>query len=81
MRRGLIALAENLHRLAVEEVIFAESALESSARALLRRYGSAVSLWVLSDERTETAAGERWKRAVHAAGISSRILAAIAAAA
>ena len=64
----------NLHRLAVEEVIFAESALESSARALLRRYGSAVSLWVLSDERTETAAGERWKRAVHAARISSRIL-------
>jgi glycerol-1-phosphate dehydrogenase [NAD(P)+] len=64
----------NVHRLSLGGVILGEGALESSARALLQRYGSGVSLWVLSDERTEAAAGERWKEAIRAASISSRIL-------
>jgi glycerol-1-phosphate dehydrogenase [NAD(P)+] len=63
-----------VHRLAPVEVMFQEGALESSARALHQRYGRGASLWVLSDERTESAAGERWKTAVRAARISSRVL-------
>jgi glycerol-1-phosphate dehydrogenase [NAD(P)+] len=63
-----------VHRLAPVEVIFGEGALESSARDLLQRYGGGASLWVLSDEHTEAAAGERWKRAVRAGNIASRIL-------
>ena len=62
------------HRLAPVEVILGEGAFDSSARGLLQRYGSGASLWVLSDERTESAAGERWKGAVRAGNISSRIL-------
>jgi len=55
------------------EVIFGEDALESSTRTLLRSYGAGASLWVLSDDHTEAAAGERWKRATRGS-ISSRIL-------
>jgi glycerol-1-phosphate dehydrogenase [NAD(P)+] len=62
------------HRLAPVEVILGEGALESSARDLLERYGSGASLWVLSDEHTEAAAGERWKGAVRAGNIASRVL-------
>ena len=64
----------NVHRLSPVEVVFGERALESSAGTLLRSYGAKASLWVLSDERTEAAAGERWKRVTRAASISSRIL-------
>jgi glycerol-1-phosphate dehydrogenase [NAD(P)+] len=64
----------NVHRLSPVEVILGEDALESSARTLLRSYGAKATLWVLSDERTEAAAGERWKRATRTARISSRIL-------
>jgi glycerol-1-phosphate dehydrogenase [NAD(P)+] len=63
-----------VHRLAPVEVILQGGALESSARRLPERYGSGASLWVLGDERTDAAAGERWKRAVRAGTISSRIL-------
>ena len=56
----------NVHRLSPVEVILGEDALESSARTLLRSYGANATLWVLSDERTEAAAGERWKRATRA---------------
>jgi len=63
-----------VHRLAPVEVMFQEGALESSARALHQRYGSGASLWVLSDERTESAAGERWKTAVRTARFSSLVL-------
>ena len=62
------------HRRPPVEVILGEDALESSARTLLGSYGAGRSLWVLSDERTEAAAGERWKRATRTARISSRIL-------
>src|SRR6266404_2818020 len=64
----------NVHRLPPVEVILGEGALESSARTLLRSYGAGKSVWVLSDERTEAAAGEGWKRATRTARISSRIL-------
>src|SRR6267378_3150311 len=64
----------NVHRLPPVEVILGKGALESSAGTLLRSYGARASLWVLSDERTEAAAGERWKRAIRTASISSRIL-------
>jgi glycerol-1-phosphate dehydrogenase [NAD(P)+] len=64
----------NVHRLSPVEVILGEGALESSARTLLRNHGAGASLWVLSDERTEAAAGERWKRGTRTASITSRIL-------
>jgi glycerol-1-phosphate dehydrogenase [NAD(P)+] len=63
-----------VHRLSPVEVILGEGALEKSADVLLRRYGNGASLWVLSDERTEAAAGERWKSTVRAASVRSRIL-------
>jgi glycerol-1-phosphate dehydrogenase [NAD(P)+] len=63
-----------VHRLAPVEVILGEGVLESSALGIRQRYGSGASVWVLSDEHTEAAAGERWKGAVRAANISSRIL-------
>src|SRR6266403_201755 len=64
----------NVHRLPPVELILGEGALESSARTLLRSYGAGKSVWALSDERTEAAAGEGWKRATRTARISSRIL-------
>jgi glycerol-1-phosphate dehydrogenase [NAD(P)+] len=50
------------HRLATRRILLGEGALERSA-ALLRSGGDRRVPWVLSDERTEAAAGARWKAA------------------
>jgi glycerol-1-phosphate dehydrogenase [NAD(P)+] len=62
------------HRLALRHLITGEGALARSAALLREAYGAAPALWVLSDENTEAAAGDRWKVAVGSSRITSRIL-------
>jgi glycerol-1-phosphate dehydrogenase [NAD(P)+] len=62
------------HRLRTRTIVVAQGAIESSAQLLTRERGSRVSLWVLSDENTEQAAGERWKAGLKAGKIRSRVL-------
>jgi glycerol-1-phosphate dehydrogenase [NAD(P)+] len=63
-----------VHHLFTRSVIVSSGALEESARLLADSRGRGVRLWVLSDENTEAAAASRWKSAVHAARIVSRVL-------
>jgi len=62
------------HRIAVGEVLVGDDALARSAELLGRRHGAGPAVWVLSDENTEAAAGERWKAAARGAKIRSRVL-------
>lgn len=62
------------HRIAVGEVLVGDDALARSAELLGRRHGANPAVWVLSDESTEAAAGERWKAAARRANIRSRVL-------
>jgi glycerol-1-phosphate dehydrogenase [NAD(P)+] len=62
------------HRLHTRTIVVEQGALERSAELLARERGSRASLWVLSDENTEQAAGERWKSGLKAARIRSRVL-------
>ncbi|HYU15340.1 MAG TPA: iron-containing alcohol dehydrogenase, partial [Candidatus Acidoferrum sp.] len=61
------------HRIAAGDVIVESDALARSAALLRRRHGATPTVWVLSDENTEAAAGERWKGMVGGA-IRSRVL-------
>jgi glycerol-1-phosphate dehydrogenase [NAD(P)+] len=65
------------HRIAVGEVLVGDDALARSAELLYRRHGANPAVWVLSDENTEAAAGERWKAAAPGANIRSRVLPAV----
>src|SRR5512142_2425393 len=60
------------HRLAVREVILGVGALEESADRVSR--GPARSVWVLSDEYTDAAAGARFKARLRGKRVLSRIL-------
>jgi len=62
------------HRLRTRTIVVEQGALERSAQLLARERGSRASLWVLSDQNTEQAAGERWKSGLKAAAIRSRVL-------
>jgi glycerol-1-phosphate dehydrogenase [NAD(P)+] len=62
------------HRLRTRTIVVEQGALERSARLLARERGSRASLWVLSDDNTEQAAGERWKAGLKTAAIRSRVL-------
>lgn len=63
-----------LHRLGTGTVLAEKGALARSAELLREKKGTDVSLWVLSDENTEKAAGARWKEGVAASRIVSRVL-------
>jgi glycerol-1-phosphate dehydrogenase [NAD(P)+] len=52
------------HRIGVADVLVEPGALDRAAELLIRRHGANPSVWVLSDENTEAAAGHRWKEAV-----------------
>jgi glycerol-1-phosphate dehydrogenase [NAD(P)+] len=60
------------HRLRLREVIMGEGALEESADRVSR--GPASSVWVLSDEYTDAAAGAPWKARVRGKRVLGRIL-------
>jgi glycerol-1-phosphate dehydrogenase [NAD(P)+] len=55
------------HAIGVKDVLVGRGVLEGSAALLGGTVPSGSCAWVLSDERTETAAGREWKR--HARGI------------
>lgn len=61
------------HTVSVRNVIVEEGALEVGASLLARELGSNASVWVLSDENTERAAGSDWK-AYLKASVRNRIL-------
>ena len=65
------------HRIAADDVLVAGDATFGAAELLRRRYGASPTIWVLSDENTETAAGARWKSACGAAKLRSRVLPAV----
>ena len=74
-RGGAVACPCGLtHHIAVREVILGERALEASRELLLRLHGPRPSLWVLSDERTEAAAGARWKSLASGGRVASTVL-------
>jgi glycerol-1-phosphate dehydrogenase [NAD(P)+] len=62
------------HRLSIQEVVVDSNGLARSAELLLESYGRGPLLWVLSDEKTEAAAADRWKSCVRASRIVSRVL-------
>ena len=72
---GILACAcGREHRIVVGEVLIGDDALARSAELLHRRHGANPAVWVLSDENTDAAAGERWKAAAGGANIRSRVL-------
>ena len=73
--QGVCACAcGQVHRVNARSVHVQNGALEASADLLKDGYGPGARLWVLSDENTEQAAGSRWKSAVRAGRITSRVL-------
>jgi glycerol-1-phosphate dehydrogenase [NAD(P)+] len=58
----------------VRQILVDAHAIDGSADLLRRLYGDRPSLWVLSDENTEAAAAGRWKSAIRASRITSRVL-------
>jgi len=65
------------HRIAAGDVLVAGDAIESAAELLRRRHGPSPTVWVLSDENTEAAAGARWKAACGRTNVRSRVLPAV----
>jgi glycerol-1-phosphate dehydrogenase [NAD(P)+] len=62
------------HAIGVKEVLVGRGVLESSAALLGGEVPAGGSAWVLSDERTEEAAGREWKRHARGVRIVSKIL-------
>ena len=62
------------HRIAAGDVLVAGDATFGAAELLRRRYGPRPTVWVLSDENTEAAAGARWKSACGGTKVRSRVL-------
>ena len=62
------------HRVATADLLVEEGALARAAALLAQRYGPRPTLWVLSDENTEAAAGARWKSLLGGAAIHARVL-------
>jgi glycerol-1-phosphate dehydrogenase [NAD(P)+] len=77
-REGVLACTcGRLHRVTAADLLVEEGALVAAAELLARRYGPRPSLWVLSDENTEAAAGARWKSLLGGAAIRARVLPAV----
>jgi glycerol-1-phosphate dehydrogenase [NAD(P)+] len=62
------------HHIGTRAVLAAPGALKDSAAMLAKELSGNPRLWVLSDENTESAAGEKWKSGLRAARISARVL-------
>lgn len=62
------------HHIGTREVLVAPGALKESAAMLAKEFSGGARLWVLSDEHTEAAAGEKWKSGLRTARISARVL-------
>lgn len=62
------------HHIGARAVLAGPGALKDSAALLAKELSGSARLWVLSDENTEAAAGEKWKSGLPAARISARIL-------
>lgn len=62
------------HAIAVDDVLVGRGALERSATAIAGAVPTASRVWVLSDERTEEAAGRAWKSRVRGPEIAATIL-------
>lgn len=62
------------HAIAVDDVLVGRGALARSAAAVGEAVPTASRVWVLSDERTEEAAGREWKRGVRGREIVETIL-------
>jgi glycerol-1-phosphate dehydrogenase [NAD(P)+] len=62
------------HRIEAGEVLVESGALARAAELVRRRNRARPAIWVLSDERTEAAAGGRWKAEMGGAAILSRVL-------
>ena len=60
------------HHLALRDVLLGQDALEESAERLSR--GPVASVWVLSDEYTDAAAGARWKARLRGKRVLGRVL-------
>ncbi len=70
----LVCTCGRRHRVAAADLIVEEGALSRAAELLARRHGPRPTLWVLSDENTEAAAGARWKSLLGGAAIHARVL-------
>ncbi|HVP17595.1 MAG TPA: iron-containing alcohol dehydrogenase [Spirochaetia bacterium] len=73
-RGGFSCACGRVHTLATRNVIVGVGALQEGASLVVRERGPGATVWVLSDENTERAAGERWKSHLGAARVLSRIL-------
>ncbi len=74
-REGVLACTcGRRHRVAAADLLVEEGALARAAELLARRYRGHPTLWVLSDENTEAAAGARWKSLLGGAAIHARVL-------
>ena len=62
------------HRIDTRTVFAEPGALEDSAAALSREFGSDARIWVLSDENTEAAAGKKWKGEAGVSRVTARVL-------
>lgn len=62
------------HRLQTRRILLGEGATESLPGVLAERYGSAAKVWILSDENTEEAAGQRCKQLLDRFVLSGTVL-------
>jgi glycerol-1-phosphate dehydrogenase [NAD(P)+] len=73
-RDGVLACScGRTHRIGVAEVLVEPDALARAAELLFQRHGPRPSVWVLSDDNTEAAAG-RWKSSLAGATVRSHVL-------
>ncbi|MGA2766408.1 MAG: iron-containing alcohol dehydrogenase [Spirochaetia bacterium] len=63
-----------VHAISTRHVVAEAGALQRGASLLARERGTAVTIWVLSDENTEHIAGAQWKARLKAGRVLSRIL-------
>ena len=65
------------HKVQTREILVSATSREESARHVADVFGSKARLWVLSDQNTEAAAGQSWKKDARAGALVSRILPAV----
>ena len=63
-----------MHTVSTRNVVVEAGALDRGASLLAREYGAGATVWVLSDENTERAAGADWKNRLSTFRIVSRVL-------
>jgi glycerol dehydrogenase-like iron-containing ADH family enzyme len=62
------------HRLQTRKILLGEGVMESMPAILEQGYGSAAKVWILSDENTDEAAGQRCKRLLSRFTLSGTVL-------